>query len=260
MASEIVDRGVMAGRTALITGASSGIGAHLARLMADQGARVALTARRTGLIEDLAAELRADGAEAIAVPMDVVDGDSVRDGFERAEHALGAVDTLICNAGVSRHGRSTELSESDIRQVFDTNLLGVHQTCTEAARRMIAAGSRKSGAGRIVLIGSITAQMTGQGDAAYAASKAGAEHLARQLAREWVRMGINVNTVRPGYVKTELLGDWFASEAGQAQVASWPRRRLLGIGSLDEIVLFLAGDKSSHVTGTAIAIDDGQSL
>ena len=112
------------------------------------------------------------------------------------------------------------LAEADLRQVFDTNLLGVHLTANAAARAMIAAGSRETEAGRIVIIGSITAQMTGQGDAAYAASKAGVAHLGRQLAREWVRQGINVNVVQPGYIRTELVGDWFDSEGGRAQIAA----------------------------------------
>ena len=248
------------GRTCLITGASSGIGAHLAQAMAQAGARVALGARRTDLTEQIASEIREAGGEALAVSMDVTREASVAEAFERAHEALGPVDTVVANAGVSRYGRSTELAEADLRQVYDTNLFGVHLTANAAARTMMAAGSRESGRGRIVIIGSITAQLTGQGDSAYAASKAGVDHLGRQLAREWVRQGINVNVVQPGYIRTELVGDWFDSEGGKAQVASWPRRRIMEIDALDDLVLYLSSDTSGHITGSVFTVDDGQSL
>ncbi|WP_370177897.1 SDR family NAD(P)-dependent oxidoreductase [Alteriqipengyuania sp.] len=250
----------LAGRTCLVTGASSGIGAHLAQRMAQAGARVVLGARRTELTETIASDIREAGGEALAVPLDVASEDSVNRAFAMAGEAFGPVDTVVANAGVSRYGRSTDLAESDLRQVIDTNLLGVHLTANAAARAMMAAGSRDSGSGRIVIIGSITAQMTGQGDAAYAASKAGVAHLARQLAREWVRQGINVNVIQPGYIRTELVGDWFDSEGGKAQVASWPRRRIMGIDALDDLVLYLSSDASGHITGSVFTVDDGQSL
>ncbi len=248
------------GRTCLVTGASSGIGAHLARAMAKAGARVALGARRTDLTEAIASEIRDAGGEALAVPMDVTSEASVAEAFERAEKALGPVDTVVANAGVSRYGRSTELAEADLRQVYDTNLLGVHLTANAAARMMMTTGSRESGRGRIVIIGSITAQLTGQGDSAYAASKAGVDHLGRQLAREWVRQGINVNVVQPGYIRTELVGDWFDSDGGKAQIDSWHRRRIMGIDALDDIVLYLCSGAAEHITGSTITVDDGQSL
>ena len=250
----------ISGRTCIITGASSGIGAHLARVMASEGARVALGARRTELTEGIAQEIRNAGGQALAVPMDVTSEKSVAQAFSSAEDAFGPVDTVIANAGVSRHGRSTELAEAELRQVFDTNLLGVHLTANAAARAMMTAGSRGSGAGRIVIIGSITAQLTGQGDAAYAASKAGVAHLGRQLAREWVRQGINLNVVQPGYIRTELVGNWFDSEGGKAQIASWHRRRIMDIDALDGLVLYLASDASAQITGSVFTVDDGQSL
>jgi NAD(P)-dependent dehydrogenase (short-subunit alcohol dehydrogenase family) len=250
----------IAGRTCVVTGASSGIGAHLARVMASEGARVVLGARRTELTKGIAQEIRDAGGEALAVPMDVTSEKSVAQAFSSAEDAFGPVDTVIANAGVSRHGRSTELAEAELRQVFDTNLLGVHLTANAAARAMMTAGSRESGAGRIVIIGSITAHLTGQGDAAYAASKAGVEHLGRQLAREWVRLGINLNVVQPGYIRTELVGNWFDSEGGKAQIASWHRRRIMDIDALDDLVLYLASDASAQITGSVFTVDDGQSL
>lgn len=250
----------LTGRTILITGASSGIGARLTRVFSEAGARVVLGARRTDLTEELAAELRASGGEALAVPLDVTDDASTAAAFDAAEHAFGTVHTIMANAGTASGGRSTEIDTNAVRTVLDTNLFGVYLTAREGAKRLIAGGSREAENGRIVLIGSITADMTGQGDAAYAASKAAVAHLGRQFAREWVRQGINVNTIQPGYIHTELSGDWFSEEGGKAQIAGWHRRRLIGVDALDDIALYLSSDASRFVTGATFTIDDGQSL
>ena len=247
----------MEGRVALITGASSGIGAHLARLFADAGAKVVLGARRVDRITALADEI---GPAALAVAMDVTDEASVIAAFDVAQDRFGTPDTVLANAGIADPGRAIDLSADQVRRVIDTNFTAVYLTAREAARRMIAAGSKQTGRGRIVLTGSITAELTGQGDSAYAASKAAVVHLGRQLAREWARLGINVNTVQPGYILTEIDADWFATEGGKAQVASWPRRRLTPIEALNAPMLFFASDASAYVTGTHITVDDGQSL
>jgi len=245
------------GRIALITGASSGIGAHLARLFAGGGAKVVLGARRVDRIAALAAEI---GAAALPVELDVTDEASIAAAFDAAEAHFGTPDTVLANAGIAEAGRTIDLSTEQVRRVIDTNFTGVYLTAREAARRMIAAGSKQSGRGRIVLTGSITAEMTGQGDAAYAASKAAVVHLGRQLAREWARLGINVNTVQPGYILTEIDADWFATEAGKAQIGTWPRRRLTPIEALNDPMLFFASDASAYVTGAHVTVDDGQSL
>ncbi len=250
----------LSGRVCLITGASSGLGAHFARLFARQGAQVILGARRQDRIQALADELAATGNPALAVAMDVTDEASVSAALDHAESVLGPVDTVIANAGTSAPGRSTETPIDTIRTVFDTNLLGAFITAREGAQRMIAAGSRENGRGRILMIGSITALQTGHGESAYAASKAAVAHLGRNLAREWVRQGINVNVIQPGYIQTELAGDWFDTEAGKAQIAGFPRRRLQPVESLDDMTLYLCSDASVHMTGAVITIDDGQSV
>ena len=248
------------GRTCLITGASSGLGAHFARVAAMAGARVVLAARRAERVAALADELNAGGASALAVSMDVSDEASVIAAFDAAEAGFGTVDTIIANAGVSAPGRSTEITVAELRSVLDTNVLGVLLTAREGARRLVASGSRESGRGRMVLIGSITAEMTGQGETMYSASKAAVAHMGRNLAKEWVRLGINVNVVQPGYIQTDLAGDWFASEGGKAQIAGFNRRRLQPINSLDAPVLYLCSDESAHTTGATFTIDDGQLL
>lgn len=244
-------------RVALITGASSGFGAHFARLFVRVGARVVIGARRLDRIAALAEEL---GDCALPVALDVTSEASIIAAYDAAEARFGTVDTVIANAGIANDGRSTELPLDDIAAVVATNFTGVYLTAREGAKRMIAAGFRESGRGRIVLIGSITAEMTGQGDSAYAATKAGVAHLGRQFAREWVRQGINVNTIQPGYIATEIAGDWFSTEGGQKQIANFHRRRLCPIEALDAPLVFLASDASAHVTGATLTIDDGQVL
>ena len=245
------------GRIALITGASSGIGAHLARLLVQAGAKVVLGARRVDRIAALSHEI---GENALAVAMDVTDEASIVAAFDAAQARFGTPDTVLANAGMADAGRAIDLAVDQVRRVIDTNFTAVYLTAREAARRMIAAGSKQSGRGRIVLTGSITAEMTGQGDSAYAASKAAVVHLGRQLAREWAQQGINVNTVQPGYILTEIDADWFATEGGRAQVQTWPRKRLTPIEALNDPMLFFASDASAHVTGAHITVDDGQSL
>ena len=248
------------GRTCLITGASSGLGAHFFFFLSAAGARVVLAARRLDRVQDLAKEIRATGKEAFPVAMDVSDEKSVTAAFDAAETAFGPVDTIIANAGVSAPGRSTEISIESMRSVLDTNVLGVLLTAREGARRMIAAGSRDDRRGRILLIGSITAEMTGQGETIYSASKAAVAHMGRKLAKEWARLGVNVNVIQPGYIQTELSGDWFKSEAGLAQISGFNRRRLQPVSSLDAPLLYLCSDESAYTTGGLFTIDDGQLL
>lgn len=247
----------LSGRIALITGASSGLGAHFAEVFVAAGAKVVIGARRVDRVQALAAKL---GEAALPVAIDVTDAGSIAAAYDVAETHFGVVDTVIANAGVANGGRSVDVEPDALRQTIDTNFTGVLLTAREGAKRMIAAGSRESGRGRIVLIGSITSHVTGHGDSAYAASKAAVAHLGRNLAREWVRMGINVNVLQPGYIQTEIAGDWFQTAGGEKQVAGWHRRRFMPIDVLDPQLLYFASDASAMVTGSVIDIDDGQSL
>jgi NAD(P)-dependent dehydrogenase (short-subunit alcohol dehydrogenase family) len=248
------------GRTALIAGASSGFGARFAKLFAAAGANVVLGARRTDRTAALAKEISDEGGQALAVPLDVTDEASIIAAYDAAEAKFGTVDSIVANAGVAATGRSTEVPADRLQMVLDTNFKGVYLVAREGAKRLIASGSREKENGRIVIIGSITSRLTGEGDSAYAASKAGVTHLGRNLAREWVRMGVNVNTLHPGYIPTEIQGDWYETPGGEAQIAGFHRRRLQDIESLDPMVLYLASDASRMVTGSDIIVDDGQSL
>ncbi len=247
----------LTGRIVLVTGASSGLGEHMARLCAARGARVVLGARRHNRVAAIAAEI---GDRALAVELDVTDEASVRAAYDAAENAFGTVDTVIASAGVSAAGRSTEIAVDDFRQVNEVNVIGVFLTAREAARRLIAADGPVAARGRMVLVGSITAHLTGGGMSAYAASKAAVAHLGRNLAREWVRAGISVNVIQPGYIASELAGDWFDTPAGQQQIERFHRKRLQPIDTLDGLVACLCSDAADGITGAVIDIDDGQSL
>jgi NAD(P)-dependent dehydrogenase (short-subunit alcohol dehydrogenase family) len=246
----------LSGRTVLVAGASSGLGAGFARKLGNAGAKVVLGARRLDRVKALAAEL----PEAIGVALDITDESSVIAAYDAAEAHFGTVNGILANAGVGTGGRSTDTTVAGLDTVLDTNLLGSYLVCREGARRLIASGSREREDGRIVLIGSITAVQNGMGDAMYAATKAGLEHLGRQFAREWVRQGINVNTVHPGWIATDINTGWTASERGQAEIQALQRRRLQETDALDEMVLYLLSDGAKQITGASIVIDDGQSL
>ncbi len=248
------------GRTALIAGASSGFGAHFAELFAAAGAHVVLGARRTDRIKELADRINKAGGNAMPVPLDVTDEQSVVAAYGAAEATFGTVDTIIANAGTSATGRSTDVPVDDLRRVIDTNFLGVYLVVREGAKRLIASGSREKENGRVTIIGSITHRMTGEGDGAYAATKAGVTHLGRYFAREWVRQGINVNVIHPGYIPTEIQGDWYSTEGGHQQIAGFHRRRIQEIESLNDMILYFSSDASRMVTGADIIVDDGQSL
>lgn len=248
------------GRTLLITGASSGIGAHFAEVAAAAGAKLVLGARRTGRLDTLVAAIKAKGGEAIAVAMDVADKASTVAAFDAAEAAFGPVDSVIANAGMGSETPFLDHSVDEFDQLMAVNLRGVFLTVQEGAKRMMAAGSRERQHGRIVIISSITAETVEPGLAIYSASKAAVLQMGKVLAREWARQGINVNSVLPGYIVTEINGEWFETDGGKGQVMRFPRKRVIDIDALDPTLLYLSSDASKFVTGTGFTIDDGQSL
>jgi NAD(P)-dependent dehydrogenase (short-subunit alcohol dehydrogenase family) len=250
----------LAGRTALVTGASSGLGAHFARTLAAAGANVILAARRTDRLAALQAELTAAGARAISVAMDVGDEGSTIAAYDAAQAAFGEVHTVIANAGTNAEGPVVNLSVQAFDDLMAVNLRGVFLTVREGGKRMMAAGSRQRQHGRIIIISSLAATAIEPGLAAYSASKAAVLQFGRVLARDWIREGINVNMICPGYIRTEINAAWFDTEGGARQIAKFPRRRLMLETDLDGPLLFLASDASRAVTGTAFTIDDGQSL
>ncbi len=244
----------LTGRTALITGASSGLGSRFGRILAANGAKVALGARRKDRLQALASQI---GETAAAVTMDVGREADIIAGFDAAEAALGPVNTVIANAGVDGAGMVTDISEEEIEHTLSINLKGAILTAREGAKRMIANGVTN---GRIVMIASVTAFEPSPGLVAYSASKAGVVQAARSMAREWARAGICINTISPGYIRTAINDEWFDTEPGKKQIARFPKKRLMGEEGLDGPILFLCSDAAEFVTGADFVLDDGQTL
>lgn len=244
----------LTGRKALVTGASSGLGARFGRLLAGSGAKVALGARRKERLETLAGEL---GEGTLAVEMDVAREVDIVASYDAAEAAFGTIDTVIANAGIDGAGMATDMPEEEIERTLAVNLKGAILTAREGAKRMMAAGAKN---GRIVMVASITAFEPSPGLVAYAASKAGVVQATRTLAREWARRGISINSISPGYIRTAINDEWFDTEPGKKQIARFPRKRLMGEEGLDAMLLFLCSDAAEFVTGADFVLDDGQTL
>jgi NAD(P)-dependent dehydrogenase (short-subunit alcohol dehydrogenase family) len=250
----------LAGRMAVVTGASSGLGARFAHVLTDAGASVALMARRTDRLEALVAELTAKGAKAVAIALDVSDTAAIGPALDRAEDALGPISIMVNNAGVGGDGMALEMTPEVFDQTIAVNTRGVYFGAVEAAKRMIASGVAERGEARIINIASIAAFEQLGGLTVYCLSKAACASLTKGLAREWARPRIAVNAICPGYIETEINSDWFHTEGGEKQIKGFPRRRLREGDVLDEALLMLAGRRAHFITGTLITIDDGQSL
>ena len=248
------------GQVAVITGASGGLGAHFARILAQAGAAVALTARRLELVENHAGEIAGAGGTAMALRLDVADAASIGPALDEVEAALGPISILVNNAGVGGEGLALDLSIEDWDRTFDVNVRGVFFAAQQAAKRMIASGVAERGDARIINIASIASHTVLPGLSAYCASKASVAMLTRGLAREWARRGVAVNAICPGYIETDINADWFKTEGGQKQMKAFPRRRLMEAEDLDAALLMLSGPAGRAITGTVITIDDGQSL
>jgi len=236
-------------RVALITGASSGLGAHFARVLARAGHHVVLAARRRDKVEALAREIAAEGGSAEAVAMDVTSAASVEAGFAAMNRAP---DIVVNNAGISGSGAALDMTPEDFSAVLDTNLTGAFLVSQAAAR-----GMRARGGGVIVNIASILGLRVAGQVSAYTASKAALIQLTKAHALEWARYGIRVNALCPGYIETPLNADFFATEPGQALIRRIPQRRLGRLADLDAPLLLLVSDAAAYVTGCALPVDGG---
>jgi NAD(P)-dependent dehydrogenase (short-subunit alcohol dehydrogenase family) len=249
--------GRVAGRVALVTGASSGLGKRFAQVLAAEGAKVVVAARRKERLDDLVGDI---GANAFAVQCDVTDEAQVVAMFDAAEQKFGLVDTVVNNAGMTHANNAVTQDIADFRRIMDLNVTSVWCVAREAARRLIKAGPETSARGRIVNIASMAGRIVIPNVTAYNTSKAACAHLTRSLAREWARYGINVNALSPGYVATELTEEWLNGEGVAKTIGKSPRRRIMDAESLDEALLFLCSDNSKFVTGTDVLVDDAQSM
>ena len=249
-ATQIFD---LAGKVALVTGASSGLGVRFAEVLALNGAAVVLVARRPDRHDTVKSRIEASGGRAIAVEADVRDRAAMQAAFDAAERAFGTATILVNNAGIVHSGRAVDLAEEDWRRVLSTNLDAVFSWAQEAARRMLAAGT----SGAIVNIASVLGFSPDKGVAAYATAKAGVVQLTKALALELSFKGIRVNAIAPGWIVTEINRDYLAGP-GATMKRQIPMGRFGNVNDLDGPLLLLVSDAGRYMTGATIVADGGQ--
>lgn len=243
----------LSGRTALVTGTTSGLGKRFAIVLAKCGAKVALTGRRVERLEELAKEIEGFGGTCAAIPLDMTDTDSILNVVEETEKQLGTPDILVNNAGIPDAQRAHKMSIDLIDQVIDTNLRGPYVLSCEVAKRLID----KKMPGRMVNIASVAAyRYDGNGAALYSITKAGIARMTLALAVEWSRFHINVNGIAPGAFSSEMMDGMMERMGDFSQ--SFPRKRIGQPEQMDSTLLYLVSPSSECVTGTVIMVDDGQ--
>lgn len=248
------------GKIALVTGASSGLGARFAKILAQAGAQVVLASRRVDRLKELRAEIESHGGAAHVVALDVTDFTSIKAAVAHAETEAGPIDILVNNSGVSTTQRLIDVTPEDYAYVMDTNQRGAFFVAQEVAKRMIA---RSKGdptkQHRIINIASVAGLKVLPQIGIYCMSKAAVVHMTKSMAIEWGRYGINTNAICPGYIGTEINAAHFESEHGKALISMLPRKRIGKPEDLDGLLLLLAGDESHFMNGAIVTADDGLS-
>ncbi|WP_348707581.1 SDR family oxidoreductase [Acidovorax soli] len=251
----------LSGRVALVTGASSGLGAQFARTLARAGAGVVLASRRLEKLKELRARIEGEGGDAHVVELDVTDHDSIKAAVAHAETEMGSIDILVNNSGVSTTQRIQDVTPEDYDFIFDTNVKGAFFVAQEVGKRMLA---RSRGAapgsftgGRIINIASMAGLKVLPQIGAYCMSKAAVVQMTKAMALEWGKFGINVNAICPGYIDTEINHHHWQTEQGKKLMDMLPRKRVGQPQDLDALLVMLASDQSHFVNGAVIAADDG---
>ncbi len=253
-ASKLFD---LSGQVALVTGASSGLGERFAEVLAAHGASVAVAARRADRLNALVERIAAAGGKAHAIELDVADQSAIAGAFDAAEAVFGTVTILVNNAGVAGNKAVFDVTPEDWRKVMSVNLDGVWFVAQEAARRLKDAGRE----GNIINIASVLSFRAARTVAAYAASKGAVLQLTRNLALEFARYNIRVNSIAPGYILTEINKDYFESADSAPMIKRIPQRRIGNASDLDGTLLLLASNRASgYMTGTTVVVDGGHLL
>ena len=243
------------GNVALVTGASSGLGQQFVRALADNGAAVALVARRADRLEALKKEIEGKDCRAVAIEADVTDRDAMARAFDAVEKAFGTVTILVNNAGIAQSPtRAVEVMPEEWHKVLGIDLDAVFHNAQEAARRMLAAGKK----GSIINISSVLGFGVAKGTAAYAVAKAAVIQTTKALAVELAFKGVRVNAIAPGWFVTEINDKYLMSDAGAAIKRDIPMGRFGNEGDLDGALLLLASDAGAYITGATIVVDGGQ--
>jgi 3-oxoacyl-[acyl-carrier protein] reductase len=227
-------------RTVLVTGGNRGIGFAIAEEFLAQGHRVAVTARS------------GDGpAGALTVRADVTDGETLDTAFAEVEAALGPIEVVIANAGITRDTLLLRMSDDDFTEVIDTNLAGAFRVVKRASKGML-----KAKFGRIILVSSVVGLLGSAGQVNYAASKSGLVGLARSVTRELGSRGITANVVAPGFIETDMTAE--LSEQQQAEYKkSIPAGRYASASEVAKVIVWLAGDDAGYISGAVIPVDGG---
>jgi 3-oxoacyl-[acyl-carrier protein] reductase len=245
----------LAGRVALVTGASSGLGVQFAKALADNGAAVALVARRAERLGALKGEIEKNGARAVAIEADVTDRAAMAAAFDAAEKAFGTVTILVNNAGIAQAShRAIEVPPEEWRKVLSVDLDAVFHWAQEGARRMLAANKK----GCVINIASVLGLNVSKGVAAYAVAKAGVIQATKVLALELAFKGVRVNAIAPGWFVTEINDEYLNSEAGEKIKRDIPMGRFGAAGDLDGALLLLASEAGRYITGATLVVDGGQ--
>lgn len=251
----------LSGRVALVTGASSGLGTQFAKTLADAGCSVVLAGRRAERLKALRAEIESVGGNAHVVSLDVTDVDSIRAAVAHAETAVGTLDILVNNSGVSTRQKLVDTTEDEFDHVFMTNTRGAFFVAQEVGKRMLARAQGSAPGtftgGRIVNIASAAGLKAVGNLGAYGMSKAAVIHMTKAMAAEWGRFGINVNAICPGFIDTEMTRPRWQTEAGRKLVEALPRKRVGEPRDLDALLMMLCANESHIVNGAIVSADDG---
>ena len=241
----------LAGKIALVTGASSGIGHCVAKGLAQAGATIVVAARRLDRLHALVGDIEHEGGKAIAVAMDVTDRDSVKSAFDIAQSQLGVIDVIVNNAGVADVKTFIHADEQSRDFVMNTNFNGVWNVAQEGSQRLV----EKKQPGSIINISSILGLGVQPGQSAYCASKGAVIQLTRSLAMDLMKHNIRVNAIAPGWFKTEINEDYFNTPAGESYVQQMPARRLGQVEELIGPIIMLASEAGSFVNGAVLPVD-----
>jgi 3-oxoacyl-[acyl-carrier protein] reductase len=244
--------GKLNGKTAIVTGASRGIGAEIAKYLAKEGARVAVNySGSQEKAEEVVKEIENSGGEAFAIQASVSDVDSVNAMISATMERFGSIDILVNNAGITRDNLIMRMKENEWDDVINTNLKGVF-LCTKAVTRQMM----KQRAGRIVNIASIVGVSGNAGQANYVAAKAGVIGLTKTTAKELASRNINVNAIAPGFITTEMTGE-LPEEIKSQMLTQIPLAKLGNPEDVAKAVVFLASDDSNYITGQTLHVDGG---